>query len=358
MADNIAILAIPGKLVAEGPPVTLKRDLGAGYNVQVTYIPSDKERISPHDELLQRIRTIAPDARISESAAYKASYQLNSKNSATVEQVLRLIDSEKGNFGIASYDVHGTSIEEIFLDLMNQSDKPDTDEKRLPQNSSNSATVDMNDGRRRAVLSQAFTIFYKRALIARRSWLAPLLTVVIAVTGSCVPLFFMATRVQSCTKTLDEPLFVPLFLPDFLSETFGSELPLLASPPNITSSLGYATSSLVVNNVADNATFVSTIDQTFRDLDLGGISIDLQTRNSLVAWTATPPGFIGPVMLNLASNILFNHALNSSGDNVTLITADYDSLPRVSGGTLFALKWAGFFGLAMVSVSMEPSSMF
>ena len=37
LADNIAVLAAPGKLVANGTPVTLKTSLGEGYSVQVKF---------------------------------------------------------------------------------------------------------------------------------------------------------------------------------------------------------------------------------------------------------------------------------------------------------------------------------
>ena len=37
LADHIAILAAPGKLVASGSPVALKTNLGQGYNIQVTF---------------------------------------------------------------------------------------------------------------------------------------------------------------------------------------------------------------------------------------------------------------------------------------------------------------------------------
>jgi ATP-binding cassette, subfamily A (ABC1), member 3 len=450
LADNIAVLAIPGRLVAEGSPVALKRDLGSGYTLQVAYAPgstSDVDWVAPNNDLLQHIRTIAPAAIITESAPHKASFQLNSKDSATVEKILRLIDSERGKYSLVSCDVHGTSIEEIFLDLMYQSDQPPTSE-RVPLPNSSSAVLatlpemedgrqkiplsqahsifhqsdqpptsekvslpdsslavpatlpemedgrqktplsqahtishqsdqpstsekvslpnslsavpaaltEMKDGRGRTPLSQALTIFHKRALIARRSWLAPLLMVVIVVTGACVPIIFMVGRVQSCTRMLIEPSYVPLFLPDYLLQEIlgageGTPLPMvLTSPPNITSILGLAGQSLPVLNIADNATFVSTIDTTYRTQPLGGISIDLQTGDSLVAWEATPPGYIGPAMLNLATNILYNYAQNSTNNNITFIRPGYESFPYPHAGTLFALKWAGFFGLAMVSV--------
>ncbi|KAJ7077598.1 hypothetical protein C8R43DRAFT_1178602, partial [Mycena crocata] len=103
-------------------------------------------------------------------------------------------------------------------------------------------------------------------------------------------------------------------------------------------------------DVADNATFVSTIQNNFRNLTTGGISFDTASGNLLFAWEASPPGLMGPTMLNLASNILFNHALNTSGRagvRPTLILPTYQSFPPVDAGTLVALKWIAFYSAVM-----------
>jgi len=357
LADSIAVLAAPGKLIAEGSPVTLKRDLGTGYSVQVTFsstVPSQPDTVAVADELLQRIRSIAPDTHLSTSA-HQTSYHLNSKDAVTVESVLRLLESDRSEFGITSCDVHGTSIEEIFLDLMNRSDESHDTEKSSVHGSlaaQEPANLEMDDSRPRTPLSQAWTIFYKRMLIARRSWLTPFLAIVTAVAGSCIPLVLMSGRVESCVKQLDPTFSTPLYLPEALNAfgfSFVGDPSVVVSPPGIISALGATASSLFVTDVADNATFISTIDNTYSTLGLGGISLDLQSGNSLVAWEGTPPGIVGPIMLNLATNILFNYALNVSGGSFTLIDPEYTTFPPVDAGTLFGLKWVAFFGAAMVS---------
>jgi ABC-type multidrug transport system ATPase subunit len=63
LADNIAILAAPGKLVAEGTPVALKSNLGQGYSVQVMFdFPDLNDKNSPHppSDTLDRIRQVSP----------------------------------------------------------------------------------------------------------------------------------------------------------------------------------------------------------------------------------------------------------------------------------------------------------
>ena len=362
MADNIAVLTTPGKLIAEGSPVALKRNLGAGYSVQVAFSSVEKPSTPQAEELLKRIATIAPDTVLS-MAPHQVTYHLKSKDSAIVERVLQLLESERSNMGIASFDVHGTSIEDIFLDLMSHSNHSQESEKNSQHTSSLSprtpVVLEMDDGRPRAPLGQALTIFHKRALIACRSWLTPLLVVGIAIAGACIPLGFMANRQQTCVKHFDVSIFSDIYLPDFNGSSpysSNADFRVVASPPGIISTLGNTTNSVRVNNVADNATFVSTIDEWYNILALGGVSVDLETGNSLVAWEATSPGLTGPTMLNLATNILFNHALNTSGRTPTLIEPDYGFFPFPEAGTLLGLKWVALFGASMVKFFSSPGS--
>ncbi|KAF8844179.1 P-loop containing nucleoside triphosphate hydrolase protein [Paxillus ammoniavirescens] len=374
LADKIAILAAPGKLVAGGSPVALKTNLGQGYSVQVTFDLaglSEKDVPNPAMEVLDRIRELAPQCTLSQASPTHAAYHLKSKDSVVVENVLKLLDDDGSQNHITSYDVLGTSIEDIFLDLMDRESRPrsrtpDSGEKSM--NSSDGApgptipdlappasippVLTLADGCARSPFSQALTIFYKRALIARRSWLTPTLAVVIAVCGSCVPLFYLSGQPPSCTLTFKNETVIPLYWPDspigIVSP--GPSSSVLTSPPGITSTLGQTAVSLQIENIPDNATFVSTIEQDYLDISFGGISIDTQTGNSLVAWEASPPGLTGPAMMNLATNILYNRALNASGDTAgtpSIIMANYASFPPIAAGTLVDLKWIAFFGAAM-----------
>ncbi|KAG0694048.1 hypothetical protein DFH29DRAFT_859873 [Suillus ampliporus] len=373
LADNIAILAAPGKLVAEGTPVALKSNLGQGYSIQIMFdFPdlTEKDFTKAPSEALDRIRQVCPQCSMSLPSPSQASYHLKSKDSVVVEKVLQLLDKERNALRIASYDVLGTSIEDIFLDLMarqTRSASPDGTEKSISSSggvstpsladladgpSAPAKVLELTDGRPRSPLSQALTIFYKRALIARRSWLTPLLVVFIAVCGSCIPLVFLSGQAATCTLQFKNETVIPLYFPDspiyLLASGPGTQI--LTSPPNITATLGKTAMFLHTESIPNNATFVSTIQQDYLNLSFGGISIDTQTGDSLFAWEASPPGFTGPTMMNLATNILYNRALNASGNTAStpsLIFANYASFPHLAAGTLVDLKWVAFFGAAM-----------
>ncbi|KAG2043689.1 hypothetical protein BDR03DRAFT_978110 [Suillus americanus] len=64
LADKIAILAAPGKLVAEGTPVALKSNLEQGYSVQVMFDSPDLAEKNLPTETLDRIRQICPQCSI------------------------------------------------------------------------------------------------------------------------------------------------------------------------------------------------------------------------------------------------------------------------------------------------------
>jgi ATP-binding cassette subfamily A (ABC1) protein 3 len=392
LADDIAILAAPGRLVAHGPPVRLKAELGRGYTVTATFASgvegaADLERVLSGG-LLARVREIAPATHVAHSPPNRAAFHLGSRDSAVVEQVLRVLDDA----GVAAYDVQGTSIEDIFLDLMHgqpesiagpELEKVDGRELEkaggelvrppsvdyAPGASSGAsstggkspvlpatgvppaALLQLSPGRKTSALSHARTIFHKRALIVRRSWFAPLVMLIVAIAGACVPLFFMAGRPQSCAKTFFNATSIPLYLPYSPYNLFAfadRTDDVLASPPGLVTSLGNTTRAVVERNVTDNATFVQTIQTDFLDLSRGGISLDASTGVTLVAWEASPPGLLGPVMLNLASNALYQRALNATGDGTALILANYEPFPAIDAQTLVALKWVAFFGAAMV----------
>ncbi|TBU26630.1 P-loop containing nucleoside triphosphate hydrolase protein [Dichomitus squalens] len=377
LADTIAVLAAPGKLVAHGTPVALKSSLGEGYTVVVSFSPDEKgkaPRIAEVD-LLERIHAIAPLAYTSSSSPNEVSYHLKLKDAAIVQKVLELVESNREQYGVANYSVMGTSIEDIFLGLMHDSSRSGLKEKDKEselENADSSATpslahtpepsatpqsaavLELTSGRRRSPFSQALTIFHKRALIARRSWLSLTLAVLVAVAGSCIPTFFLSNRTnQSCVTHFRTVPQTPLYLPTsplgFVTEA-ATGSPVLESPPGIISTLGNSTQMLLTQNIPDNATFVSTITQNFQNFSFGGVSVDQQSGQALFAWEATPPGLTGLVMLNLVSNLLFNTALNFTGHTPpvpNIIQANYQAFPGIAAGTLVALKWVAFFGAAM-----------
>ncbi|KAF7302856.1 hypothetical protein MKEN_01247800 [Mycena kentingensis (nom. inval.)] len=382
LADHIAILAAPGKLVASGTPVALKRSLGEGYTVQVS-LSSD----SPETQtgLLRAVQRVAPATRMSLAAAHQPLYHLKAKDPAVVNDVLRLLDAEKEKFGVASYDVLGTSIEDIFLALMKkeditekgkEKDEADSDLGAYPPSASK--TLNLASGRATSPLRQALTIFHKRCMVLRRSWLSPLIGLAIVLCGAIIPLVLIKTRPRSCTPAAfaeEEDSLTRRYLN---IAPFGNQAhakrqfsypqgPALLVAPAIlgdamnilgNTSYGYSSFGFEATPVADNATFVSRITNEYENIAAGGLSVDLVTGQALIAYEASPGSYVGKQLLRLTSTILLNlptiQSSLASGNvsglaNVdpTFFTLNYNTFPVVNAGTLIALKWLVFYGGVM-----------
>lgn len=367
LADGIAILATPGKLVAEGSPVALKSRLGRGYTVNISF--NEEEQTTSHSaKLLQRIQDFAPDATLSSTSPNGSAFCLQSKDSNVVKQVLETLQAEKKQLGVTGYEIHGTAIEDIFLELMaaeaglESTEMPEKPEYQVSDEQTAAGQfhgqgLQLTSGRKKSPLTQSLTILYKRTLIIRRSWLSSLLTVLLAVAGACIPTFFMNGRAETCAQAFTPSPNFPLYLGDSqLSAPSNTIIPggqVLVSPPNLITELGASIAQVPFVSIPDNTTFVNTILQNYQNLSLGGLSMDTNTGNTLFAWQGNPPGMTAVTLLNLASNLLYNRALNASGraaNQPSIISANYQSFPVLGAGTLFALKWSAFFGATMVSL--------
>ncbi|KAH8835982.1 P-loop containing nucleoside triphosphate hydrolase protein [Flagelloscypha sp. PMI_526] len=356
LADNIAVLAAPGNLVAEGTPIALKRDLGQGYSVVVSFQEGQLDKVACTSALRDIIHQDAPDVDVID-LGLQVTYKLNSKDHHVVRNVLENIESHKQSLCVSSYDISGSTIEGIFLDLMITHDHPDQVEKdpgtetSIPTEETRSDVASLPRGQKATPFQQAITIFYKRLLIFRRSWLSPLLAVLIAVFGSTVPIVFLDNNVQTCVRKFRTSPTIPLYLPSYaLYNGFESdpEAVVEVSPPGILDTLPNVTSVVRSSNLADKQTFMDTIDHIYRNLSFGGLSYDSQSNQVLFAWEAVPPGTNGLAALNLASNMVYHGALNASanaaGSSAVTIQANFQVFPPVSAQTLRALKWVVFFG--------------
>ncbi|KAL7284960.1 hypothetical protein ACG7TL_000049 [Trametes sanguinea] len=368
LADEIAVLAAPGKLVAYGNPVSLKSNLGEGYTLKVTYSGSQET-----SRLLEVIRPLGARAHASTSGTtHQALYHLKTSDSAIVSKILNAVDRNRDRLGIESYSVSAASIEDIFLDLIQEAEHDGADAKKLdvpsspelpelPPVPSVPPRLELTRASQRSMLGQALTIFHKRFVIARRNYfVTPLLAMAVLIIASCLPLAFVPPNGQACVVSINDDDLTDLFLPTVLGfqADFGDDnfpgTGVLDAPPGIIDTLGNSTvgilrASGLIHDLPDNATFVDTIMQTFRTQFTGGISMDLNSGNSLFAWQADShsPGMI---LLNTVSNILYNKALNDTGrgDGTSrLIIPSFGTFPEISEGNLKPLKWAAVFTAAM-----------
>lgn len=375
MGDHVAVLAAPGKLLAEGSPVSLKSSLGEGYNITVQFDQGQTEAeksVTPatHEDLMASIQRHAPESVITNLTLHSVTFALKTKDPNVVQQILAGLEDEERDGRIGGYEVNSTSLEDIFLDLMGKDrelhenddqgsssdEKPGGDDSSIPVTSVNPANphptpLDLTPARPTSLLYQSFTIFYKRLLILRRSWLSPLLAVAIACCGACIPLFYMNGRVSTCAITFRQAKISPLWLPLSLVGTqaeFSSAVPPAndqalsdddviprVAPPTVLDVLGQSAAGIPTVKLADESSLIQNIQQSVRNLTTGGIWVDGPSRQALLAYEATDD-LNGPIMLNLVSNVLYS-AVGGGGGRT--IVANYMALPRKGTQGFVALKW-------------------
>ncbi|QRV83171.1 ABC transporter [Ceratobasidium sp. AG-Ba] len=371
LGDEVAILAPPGKLLAQGSPVSLKSNLGDGYAVHVARAPNASSSFD--DSVLSLIRVHAPLACL--DANERDTYILHSKDAGVAGLVLDTLDKSK-EIGVASYSLMGATLENVFLKLMHTAelgservtldidghataardsgflsvaDTAVTNSSSVYVGSKHGPTIALSSGCTTSPFRQALTGFRKRALIFRRSWLSYALMVIVAVAGACVPIIFTRSRTSTCSPAQDLEKARPLYLPavaslarPLLGGNATNMYKPVVSPPNLLEALD--ATSLPHTVVSNTTEFYRTIRQNYGNLSLGGI--DIEDGQATIAWEASPGSASGLALLNLANNVLVNQALGERGG--PRILAYFQNLPGTKIiGMAPALKWEGFFGASM-----------
>ncbi|KAG8799616.1 hypothetical protein FRC17_007080, partial [Serendipita sp. 399] len=326
LGDNVTVLAAPGRILAEGTPVSLKSSLGEGYTIVVTFPtgsePEKERHSSIAQNLLSKIIPRAENCRCTHVTPTGATFSLRSKDVHVVREVLDVFETEKAAGTISSYEVHGTSLEDIFIGLMGRSTQDsdghivedaagkegegtvvapvESDSRQTPTTEAEDPKpLVLSNGRRTWFYQQAWTVYRKRLLILRRAWLGPLLAMAIACSGACIPLFFMKDRVKTC-----EPDFVPsytqsLMLPwssatnyqgfgnfstsSSISSYMNAYTAIIAPPDALAPLSGFFT-SVRVNTVVDRQALLDNIQANAKNISFGGIFINPAANDSLVTF--------------------------------------------------------------------------
>jgi ATP-binding cassette, subfamily A (ABC1), member 3 len=361
-------VAAPGRVIAEGSPVALKQEYGAGYRIDVTlaeHPPQDLNNILP------KVRIVAPQAYISSSPLSTATLHLKTTDLSSVARVVKVLEEQMHAFGITSFDVVTASVEDVFLHLVGDGETTKSDSDPLePSSHSHPAHVSdmqLSSGRYLPVWKQAMTIFYKRALVIRKSWIPPLLAVAVAVVAgvadlSTLPAADDLPKCDSLSTNLDVKIdsFTSSLPPSAVSPLNFADI--LATPPGIAGSLGNGSiPGAEVTDLSDNNTFVNYVENNrstsseggnfiLFNIQDGGISVDTTTGASLIAWNAFDP-LAAYGQFNLVANIFYNRAINASStplSNFTLIQTNFAAFPSPTAGSLFGLFWVVIFALGMV----------
>lgn len=283
------------------------------------------------------------------------------------------------------YQVNGATLEEVFLDLNSEATTPETHSRDGDRESSRTGVDgpdaignglekgvhgarDLEDGgglgpvvpvishsnppltpgRKRGFLLSipinAFIIFRKRLLNLRRAWLLPLIAVIVVICGTCIPLFFMKDRNQTCESIVRRATTQVLTWPQ---SPYPFAYPPLVIAPEPQGIFGDVFSSPFLSGLIrtepDNASFVELFRTDYTNQEFGGVSIASEpTTASLFAWEGSNLLNKGLSSLNLISNAVLNQISPPDG-NPLRITLGYRPLPSPSFlSTATAMRWIGF----------------
>jgi energy-coupling factor transporter ATP-binding protein EcfA2 len=109
LGDRIAIMAA-GQLQCCGSSLFLKTRFGVGYSMTIV-----KEQHCREEDVQQAITDRVPDAQIVNNVAGELSYKLPLAASPAFPDMFDLLDSHLRDWGIQSYGISVTTLEEVFL---------------------------------------------------------------------------------------------------------------------------------------------------------------------------------------------------------------------------------------------------
>lgn len=136
------------------------------------------------------------------------------------EEEKKQVKSKRGWLGIGRKSEKGAVVSSV-------SDDSSSDEKEQREEDIYNEGTTLTDGKPVGLLPLAWAQFRKRIVVFRRSFMAPILTILVAVIGSIVPLAFISDRDASCERGFSDSEFS---LPLTLSSPYVNVAPVIFSP--------------------------------------------------------------------------------------------------------------------------------
>ncbi|XP_070561206.1 phospholipid-transporting ATPase ABCA3-like isoform X2 [Ptychodera flava] len=109
LGDRIAIMA-NGQLVCSGSSLFLKNRFGVGYHMTLVKTPECKK-----ESLDKLIKNEVPDAECTSDVGRELSYTLPKESTAKFKDMFQTLEGSMSNFGIDSYGISVTTMEEVFM---------------------------------------------------------------------------------------------------------------------------------------------------------------------------------------------------------------------------------------------------
>jgi ABC-type multidrug transport system ATPase subunit len=348
LADDIVIMS-KGRLVVQGSAPELKHVHGGGYHV----VTSDPQAM--------HIPSLQPQIDIS------GDYSFNSPTSAGA----RSIAKEARLHGVKDLQIHGPTIQDVFLSLSKEfadessqmpslailddrssSQSHDATTSPSLQGKTNGNVLGIESGRGSSFIQQTWILYRKRLLILRRNWLPYVFLLVIPVVASGLTTMFLAGfNPLQCTRgaLANRPQVLSL---GSLERYWGILVPVgpLTQIPIDALPAPYQLYADRIRPVESYAEFRSYVSDNFRDVVPGGFYVgeDIGPNPApLMAYRIN--GNIGYAALakNILDSYLTGITINAEFSNFALpfVGGTGDSLQLVLYITFAMCAYTAFFAL-------------
>lgn len=238
LADEVAIIKTPGRLVAQDTPQDLKANHSdQQFGVRLSFVDAADPALEAK-ALERELQAVIPQCKLISSAYndYQVDRLAGLQEVAAIAKYLEAQGREDLDFEVSS-----PTLEDVFLRAVSDDTQTtafvreiDVDVKIAPREiardtvassltdnddakdiAAGSSTAlseiskahviavdarppDLHSGKPTGPFGQAWTITRKRLLILRRAWPLPLLAILVAIMPSAIPLSFVSQREQTC----------------------------------------------------------------------------------------------------------------------------------------------------------------
>lgn len=124
LGDRIGIMG-KGKLITCGSSLFLKKQFGVGYDLTVV----KKTAEASTDTLAEVVKRFVPSAVMSGNISMEVKFQLPTQESDKFEQLFKDLEDHREEYGIQTFGISLTTLEEVFLKVAALDDIDDLDQK-------------------------------------------------------------------------------------------------------------------------------------------------------------------------------------------------------------------------------------
>ena len=327
LGDRIAIMSL-GKVKCCGSSVFLKRTYAGGYHLRIAKSGEWKSK-----EFMAFIKKFLPKTQLENETANEIRFAIDSEETSYLPEFFEELEKNKEHFGIYSCGVNVSSMDDVFLKVIEEDCQDDSIVKRAENGAFNNGKLKQYKNVKPQLTKQEYTMLRLKALICKRihdakrnmKTLFPILGIAIGCILAVLGLIQTTVVTTDSTENWHKPLdtqsigYAPHLYGFYYdledkSESFGPYWLESALKENVDGSIYYddPTEKLLNDSLKDlNA---------YRERWVVGGSLEkYRNRNIYVAWYNSEAQHSLPISVNILYNALLKKMIVES--NTTIISS-------------------------------------